>query len=109
MLLPTCACMDAVIKNASNKTCNVVLTKGVQETKNDVSIVVYPNPTSQTVMINTHSNYTGKPYSRIDYSGKLVLTGIIANGTTTVNTNDLPAGNYYLQILDEKRALSIIK
>ncbi len=60
-------------------------------------------------MFSTSFNYTGKLYSIIDNNGKQVMTGIISNGTTTVNTNNLPTGNYFIQIQEVSKALSIIK
>lgn len=109
LLLTTCNCMDPVIRNKTEQTCNVTISDGVQLLTNDHSIIAYPNPASQTLTVDTPSGFAGKPYAIVDNSGKPVITGIVANGATTVDTSNLPAGNYYIQIQEIKKALSIIK
>lgn len=109
LLLPTCNCMAAVLTNKTEQQCNVTIPDGIQSLTNEPLVVVYPNPASHTTMFNAPSSYAGKPYSVIDSNGKQVLTGITSNGTTTINTNNLPAGNYYIQIQEVRKALSIIK
>lgn len=109
MLLPTCNCMDAVLRNKTEQTCNVSILNGVEATSYDEAIAVYPNPASHTVMLRTPSCYAGKPYFIIDNNGKQVLGGVVSNGTTTVTTSHLPVGNYYIQVQDVRKVLSIIK
>lgn len=110
LLLPTCNCMDAVFRNKTEQTCNVVAAHGVQAAvNNEVSFIVYPNPITHTAMIRASSNYVGKPYAIIDNNGKRVLNGIISDGTTTIDINHLPSGNYYIQVQDIRKVLSIIK
>jgi len=109
MLLPTCACVDLVLRNKTEQQCNVTIPDGIQQLNDNTSLLIYPNPAAHTVTINTNSDYTGKCYYIIDGNGKQVLTGIISNGTTAVNIDNLPAGNYYIQLEGVRKTLSIIR
>jgi hypothetical protein len=69
---------------------------GITENKSNYSISVFPNPTkNELTLIN--DNLIGTTYKIIDYTGKLILTGIINSETIKINTSQLPSGIYMLQ------------
>lgn len=78
-------------------------TMGVQNPDSVLAdIMIYPNPTSDLVTINSGKN-TISNIDVMDASGKTVLKESVLNrNKTSVNTSNLEAGIYYLRLLTSK-------
>ena len=62
----------------------------------DKSISTYPNPFANQININYAKPFD---YQITDYIGRVVATG---KAEKTINTSDLPAGNYLLLMKNEE-------
>jgi hypothetical protein len=61
-------------------------------------ISLYPNPASQFVTLHSPADFIGKNYFIYDAFGRVVMQGVINNSSTTLNTQALSAGVYFLVI-----------
>jgi small nuclear ribonucleoprotein (snRNP)-like protein/predicted GNAT superfamily acetyltransferase len=79
--------------------CNGVA--GMEENQAEKNpILVYPNPTTDILFINTGERYRGENYYIYDYSGRLVQTGIISTKTWSISTALFTPGMYFLRLAD---------
>lgn len=80
---------------------------GIKETKNNSSLIVYPNPTQGTFQINYFSNEKSKmQLNIIDARGKTVYTETFRSDyNNTVDLSKLAKGVYFIEIVapDNKR------
>lgn len=83
-------------------------TTGVSATSDEKEISVYPNPAGQVLTIIA-PRIRGT-FVILDVLGKTVVSGKV-NGTTRVNTENLPGGIYFLKIegADSRKTIWIIK
>jgi hypothetical protein len=58
---------------------------------------VYPNPTSDRLIIECESSMVGQEYLIFDVLGREQKKGIITNQITTIDTRTLSNGNYLLE------------
>lgn len=82
--------------NGCTDTLTFTLTEvGISEVNNNISINLYPNPTSQTLAINTSEILTGVEVYNV--MGQQVVS--IAGNATQIDVTTLPAGTYYLNAI----------
>ena len=90
---------------------NVSPTTNTLNVNNESQIIVRPNPFDTQLSIQLKSSGTST-YQLVDAGGKIALSGSIqgANGvaTTTINTDELTPGMYYLLINNENE-VSVVK
>lgn len=98
--------LDVVCYNAC-VNCNEV---GLEEKIAD-EVKIYPNPTNGSTFVKIDNFGQNKlTVSIIDITGKIVRENIILNGTITeINTRNLNAGLYFLNILNENGVQSVHK
>ncbi|MBS1684133.1 MAG: T9SS type A sorting domain-containing protein [Bacteroidetes bacterium] len=72
-------------------------------------IQVYPNPVTDILILETDGSMTSSPYSLIDVTGRVVLTGQMSGTRTPVSLATLSPGVYTLRVGDKKYAQMIIK
>lgn len=63
---------------------------------------VYPTQSSDVINVNVSG--TRGVVNIMDLSGRMISTSNVNTGRNTINVNDLPAGNYILQILHDNGA-----
>jgi hypothetical protein len=63
---------------------------------------VYPTQSSDVINVNVSG--TRGVVNIMDLSGRVISTSNVNTGRNTINVNDLPAGNYILQILHDNGA-----
>lgn len=61
-------------------------------------------PTQSSDIINVNVSGTRGVVNIMDLSGRIISTSNVNTGRNTINVNDLPAGNYILQILHDNGA-----
>ncbi|MCC6721177.1 MAG: T9SS type A sorting domain-containing protein [Bacteroidia bacterium] len=98
-----------------------IILQGVQQPKEFLTISykkspdlthisVYPNPANSFFFIQLDANNNNlMNYKLISSDGKKVAENIIDDALTTVNTTDLAAGVYFLQIFSDNKLLSSTK
>jgi hypothetical protein len=69
---------------------------GLNENIGSVAILCYPNPASDLITIKTSEEMRGASFYLADQLGRVVKTGVLEEGTTTLRTDDLNAGTYIL-------------
>jgi len=74
----------------------IVGTEEIAENSNEV--VVYPNPSSYSFSINNNSSKFN--YSLLDASGRLVESGVIPTGISSLNVSNLPSGMYFMHYIN---------
>lgn len=63
--------------------------------------IVYPNPGDGKLMVETGSHIKQAEFSLFDINGHLLLTSILSNKITEINTEQLPSGVYIFNIGNE--------
>ncbi|MEY3237614.1 MAG: hypothetical protein RI883_1715, partial [Bacteroidota bacterium] len=78
------------------------------EVKNPISL--FPNPTTNQIIVKADSKLIGTAYTLYDNLGKAIFFGTINNENTLLEMGDLPGGIYMLSIGDDlKQLLKVIK
>jgi len=71
--------------------------------------IVYPNPTEGTVTLEIPNAEKNTAYTVVNSEGKTLLQGAISGELTTVPTNELSSGIYFLNVLDQNNASTTFK
>ena len=83
------------------------LSTNVISTPNNFDVRIYPNPARDYLRIETNSaSLTRKSVSLFTMSGRLVRSGFFNENTHTVKINDLEAGMYILNIVQDNTSVS---
>lgn len=61
-------------------------------------VSLYPNPATEVLNVVSEGFSS---YQIINFVGQVVSSGGIANGTTQINIAPLPAGNYFVRLIEE--------
>lgn len=64
----------------------------------DEVVLVYPNPAIDAIHIKLNSGSFSGTFSLFDSNGKLLKKSVLTGNLSTLPINDLPKGNYILQI-----------
>jgi hypothetical protein len=67
---------------------------GINETVNEKSFTVYPNPTQSTVNLKADGKLIGAVYTIYDNTGNVVLSGTINTENTSIELGNLSVGIY---------------
>ena len=97
-------CVDSTELNTS------ITSVGIDEFNLNNSLMAYPIPTKNTIIITSKLNLTNKQFTISNIVGQIVLSGKLNNNETTLNLVDLPNGLYLLNMegsLD--KSIKIIK
>jgi polyhydroxybutyrate depolymerase len=76
------------------------LSVGVEETANTYEISMYPNPASESVQINNPSSRFN--YLLFDVAGRVVKSGVLKPGTTSLNVSNLNPGMYFMHLVNDQ-------
>jgi hypothetical protein len=79
-------------------------TVGIEDTNPvDEDLILYPNPTTNTVNINIDSKYFNGNWQLTDLTGQILLIGEISNNENfQLDISNLPAQTYFLRISNGK-------
>ena len=100
---------------------NTVLTQGFHQSKlivtaideilfSDFELKVYPNPTSEYLIIQLNSPEKKPQYQLFDLSGKLLQNNSVTGTETRINLNEYASGTYLLKMsLDRNVPLQTFK
>lgn len=75
---------------------------GLNEFEGSAEILCYPNPASDLITIKTSEGMAGASFYLADQLGRVVKTGVLEAGMTTLRTDDLNAGTYILTAEGQK-------
>jgi hypothetical protein len=76
----------------------------------NLSAVIYPNPTSDYVMLKiSDTALYNLSYHLIDINGKAISNGSLTNGDTQINMQQLAVGMYILKVSQNNQELKTFK
>jgi hypothetical protein len=76
----------------------------------NLSAVIYPNPTSDYVMLKiSDTALYNLSYHLIDINGKAISNGSLTNGDTQINMQQLAVGMYILKVSQNSQELKTFK
>ena len=81
---------------------------GVSEIAMDISLTVYPNPTTDKLNLKV-DNAEGLRYELYDLQGRLIVGDNISTTTTTINTGSLPRATYLVKVITAKNLVKTFK
>lgn len=85
--------------NVWNFTTSANYPASVQETSNNTSCI-YPNPASNTIIIESTNFLNNRLYKMYDQGGKMVQSGLLHGNKTSIDLNRLADGNYVIRFDD---------
>jgi hypothetical protein len=76
----------------------------------NLSAVIYPNPTSDYVMLKiSDTALYNLSYHLVDINGKAISNGSLTNGDTQINMQQLAVGMYILKVSQNSQELKTFK
>ena len=90
-------CSSNSLNNLTVIDCNNV---GLSEEKT-AKFLLYPNPTSDNLKLESSNNLLGKEYKILDHSGRIIVKGKIIALTQKIELTNISAGFYLFQIENE--------
>ncbi|WP_430401188.1 T9SS type A sorting domain-containing protein [Flavobacterium sp.] len=80
-----------------------IFTLGIKETELNISLLVFPNPTSDNLTFQI-SDYNNEKltYQLYDMQGKLLNNGQIVAQQTQINMNSLPTATYFINVVNQE-------
>lgn len=80
-----------------------IFTVDIKETEMNISLIAFPNPAADDLSLQI-SDYNNEKlsYQLYDMQGKLLNNGQILARQTQVNTANLPAGSYFIYIVNQQ-------
>jgi hypothetical protein len=89
----------------------ILVLTGIEEAKGiNIEFSVFPNPTSEFLILKIQNNKLEKlNYQLYDIDGRLLKDGEIMGIETVLQTGDLPPAAYYLQISDNQKEVKTYK
>jgi hypothetical protein len=83
---------------------------GINETVNEKSFTVYPNPAQSLVNVKADAKLIGTVFTIYDNTGKVVLSGTINSENISVDLGNLAAGIYLFNVGENvKQTFKVIK
>ena len=83
---------------------------GINEFAQDNLFSVYPNPAQTVINVKADSKLIGEPYTVIDNTGRIVLSGKIASENTIIELGSLSNGVYMFNVANNmKQQFKILK
>lgn len=84
------------------------IVSSINETKDEKTVLIYPNPTNSKLTVLLDENLLNKKYTICTMNGNVVLSGVLRNiNLNEIDLSKLSNGVYFLNI--EKRTFKVIK
>jgi hypothetical protein len=93
--------------NGIDENCDGQIDNSITELSN--AFIVYPNPVTTELNLQTTTELIGKDLVIFDALGKQIMKQQILSTITTVNTASFAAGNYVVKIGDGVKRFEVIK
>jgi len=82
---------------------------GIEDAFKENNIVVFPNPVTDNLYIQTDKILQNGQVQLFDMYGKLIQTNVFQQENIAINLNNIASGVYTLKILDEEKIIAIRK
>ena len=80
----------------------ITATTGVGETNFNLEASVYPNPTTDLLVLSVNELKEDFKYQVLDMAGKLLINGKLTNTQTQLDFSSYAAGSYYVNIISNE-------
>ena len=80
----------------------ITATTGVDETNFNLEASVYPNPTTDLLVLSVNELKEDFKYQVLDMAGKLLINGKLTNTQTQLDFSSYAAGSYYVNIISNE-------
>ena len=80
----------------------ITATTGVDETNFNIEASVYPNPTTDLLVLSVNELKEDFKYQVLDMAGKLLINGKLTNTQTQLDFSSYAAGSYYVNIISNQ-------
>ncbi len=85
-------------------------TTSINEFQHSDQVLLYPNPAKESLNLKVNDKVIGSTYNIYDYTGRLVMTGIITNETSVIKLDNLVSGIFLVSIEGYiKQTIKLIK
>ena len=85
-----------------------IYTVDVSETKRNISLSIYPNPTTDILKLKV-DNTEALSYQLHDLQGKLLESKAITSSITSINTRGLPRATYLIKVMSGENKVKTFK
>ncbi|MCZ2276321.1 MAG: T9SS type A sorting domain-containing protein [Bacteroidia bacterium] len=80
-----------------------IFTVGIKETELNIPLSVFPNPTTHNLTLQISDYHNEKlSYQLFDMQGKLLNSGQVTSQQTQINTANLPAATYFIDVVSQE-------
>jgi hypothetical protein len=80
-----------------------IFTVGIEETTLNISLIAFPNPTSENLTLQISDiNNEKLAYQLFDIQGKLLSNGQVTAQQTQINTASLPSATYFIHVVNQE-------
>ena len=80
-----------------------IITVGINVTSLDISLTVFPNPTSDNLTLQISEYKSQKlSYKIFDLQGKILNSSVINSSQTIINMTELTTATYFIEIVNHK-------
>ncbi len=80
---------------------------GMDNKQNAAELLVFPNPFAENLFITNSMRY--KAYQLLSLQGQLIKGGNLAEGKNSIQLSELPAGIYFLELIDVTQNSEFLK
>lgn len=80
---------------------------GMENKQNAAELLVFPNPFAENLFITNSKRY--KAYQLLSLQGQLIKGGNLAEGKNSIQLSELPAGIYFLELIDVTQNSEFLK
>jgi len=84
---------------------SISITTNVDETKEETSVTVYPNPTTDKVNFEVSSTENNREIIIYDLTGRMITRSAFTNKKVTVDLDKFPQGVYTYRLMSENELL----
>ena len=95
---------------SNEATLTVINNVGLSEVDSINNIEIYPNPTSNSVIVRFNNNILGSKYEIVDNTGRIVLSGLLLDENQIIDLNTFSSGIYSFRLIDQlSKTIKLVK
>lgn len=92
--------------NTASVTVTVDPCLGIDENENDQLLVIYPNPTSSSLTIESNNLMDFQNVELRDVTGRLILVENVSGTKMNINLSQIANGNYIIHVLGTEKTIT---
>jgi hypothetical protein len=101
---------NGIVSQGVQQPFEIYVTTGILETEIKLSILVYPNPTSDFLSLEIgKTDFQELTYKLIDVQGKLLEQKSIISNTTSIELRLLPNSTYFIEVSNHLTPIKTFK